>query len=201
VKRKLTQSEKRDKAKRKQAKAVQTVVPTPTTKELFLRPPEVDETTPVFPLHPPLPSNENNPPDKTGLFKAIVISTKMQKTAVVAVNRPKKVKRLNIILNSWRKFFAHDEHSICDPGDRVLVKSSRPYSKRKRFEIVRILRKEAGAGFLRAHPEYKDTQTSKIKDVWRDLLSTTRVERPWKTKEDLTTADQGGIQPPQKNQS
>jgi small subunit ribosomal protein S17 len=94
-------------------------------------------------------------------FRGVVISPagKMQKTVVVAVDRPSWVWKYSIQINRKSKFFAHDEHNICDLGDVVVLRHTKPLSKRKDFFVHSILAKEPGAGLLRVQPELQVTQT------------------------------------------
>lgn len=68
-----------------------------------------------------------------------VISTKMQKTVVVLVERlkehPKYKKRYKI----YKKYKAHDEKQECKVGDRVLIEECRPISKEKRWRVIKKL--------------------------------------------------------------
>jgi small subunit ribosomal protein S17 len=73
----------------------------------------------------------------------IVISNKMQKTIVVKVeNRYSHPIYLKTIKKT-KKYLAHDEKNICNIGDQVLLKESRPLSKRKRWTIIKILSKSS----------------------------------------------------------
>jgi small subunit ribosomal protein S17 len=72
-------------------------------------------------------------------FIGRVISNKMDKTVVVAVERyvphplyKKRVKKTS-------KFYAHDEENKCKEGDIVRIRESRPISKLKRWVVVEIL--------------------------------------------------------------
>ena len=68
-----------------------------------------------------------------------VVSTKMDKTAVVAVeNRSPHPKYRKIVVKT-RKFKAHDPENQCREGDRVRIRETRPLSKTKRWEIKDIL--------------------------------------------------------------
>ena len=70
-----------------------------------------------------------------------VVSTKMQKTVNVAVDRFRIVPKYRKRLKYTRKFMAHDEDEICDDGDTVLITPCQKKSKRKNFEVAQILRK------------------------------------------------------------
>jgi small subunit ribosomal protein S17 len=73
----------------------------------------------------------------------IVISNKMQKTIVVKVeNRYSHPIYLKTIKKT-KKYLAHDENNICNIGDQVLLQESRPLSKKKRWNIIKILSKSS----------------------------------------------------------
>lgn len=68
-----------------------------------------------------------------------VVSNKMEKTVVVAVDylRPHPLYRKTVRKTS--KFYAHDEENQCQPGDRVRIEETRPLSKLKRWRVVEII--------------------------------------------------------------
>ncbi|MDJ0582142.1 30S ribosomal protein S17 [Crocosphaera sp.] len=69
----------------------------------------------------------------------VVVSTKMDKTAVVAVeNRSPHPKYRKIVVKT-KKFKAHDPENKCQEGDRVRIRETRPLSKTKRWEVKDIL--------------------------------------------------------------
>ena len=70
-----------------------------------------------------------------------VVSDKMDKTIVVAVEDHVKHPLYNKIINRTVKFKAHDENNECGIGDRVLVMETRPLSKDKRWRVVEIIEK------------------------------------------------------------
>ncbi|MDD6284882.1 MAG: 30S ribosomal protein S17 [Firmicutes bacterium] len=70
-----------------------------------------------------------------------VVSNKMQKTVVVAIEDNVKHPLYNKIVKKTVKLKAHDEESICGAGDRVLVMETRPLSKEKRWRVVEIISK------------------------------------------------------------
>ena len=68
-----------------------------------------------------------------------VISNKMQKTIVVAVQDNVKHPLYNKIIKRTYKLKAHDEDNTCKIGDRVRVMETRPLSKDKRWRLVEII--------------------------------------------------------------
>ena len=69
----------------------------------------------------------------------LVVSNKMDKTVVVAVeNRSPHPKYLKIVVRT-KKYKAHDEENKCREGDRVRIRETRPLSRTKRWEIAEIL--------------------------------------------------------------
>lgn len=69
----------------------------------------------------------------------LVVSDKMQKTVVVAVeNRAPHPKYKKIVVKTER-YKAHDEDNQCKTGDRVRIQETRPLSKTKRWKITEIL--------------------------------------------------------------
>ena len=69
----------------------------------------------------------------------IVVSNKMQKTIVVAVERKVKHKKYGKFIKKTSKFYAHDEKNECNIGDRVLLMETRPLSKNKCWRLVEII--------------------------------------------------------------
>jgi small subunit ribosomal protein S17 len=69
----------------------------------------------------------------------VVVSTKMQKTVVVAIeNRSPHPKYGKIVVNTQR-YKVHDEDNSTKEGDRVRIQETRPLSKTKRWQVVEIL--------------------------------------------------------------
>jgi small subunit ribosomal protein S17 len=69
----------------------------------------------------------------------VVVSTKMQKTVVVAIeNRSPHPKYGKIVVNTQR-YKVHDEENRAKEGDRVRIQETRPLSKTKRWTVVEIL--------------------------------------------------------------
>mgnify|MGYP000882288672 FL=1 len=70
-----------------------------------------------------------------------VVSDKMDKTIVVAVEDRVKHPLYGKILNRTGKLTAHDENNECRIGDKVRVMETRPLSKNKRWRLVEIVEK------------------------------------------------------------
>jgi small subunit ribosomal protein S17 len=70
-----------------------------------------------------------------------VISDKMDKTVVIAVERLVRHPLYGRIIKLTTKLKAHDENNECRVGDKVKVMETRPLSKDKRWRVVNILEK------------------------------------------------------------
>jgi small subunit ribosomal protein S17 len=70
-----------------------------------------------------------------------VVSDKMQKTVVVAVERLVRHTLYNKPVKTTTKFKAHDENNESHVGDTVKIMETRPLSKDKRWRVVEILEK------------------------------------------------------------
>jgi small subunit ribosomal protein S17 len=69
----------------------------------------------------------------------LVVSDKMNKTRVVAVERTFRHPRYQRVVKRTTRFKAHDERNDARVGDRVLIVETRPLSKDKRWRIKEIL--------------------------------------------------------------
>jgi len=70
-----------------------------------------------------------------------VVSNKMDKTIVVAIENSVKHPLYKKIIKRTVKLKAHDENNECTIGDRVRVMETRPLSKEKRWRLVEIIEK------------------------------------------------------------
>ena len=68
-----------------------------------------------------------------------VVSNKMDKTIVVAIEDRVKHPLYKKIVNRTYKLKAHDENNDCNIGDRVRVMETRPLSKDKRWRLVEVV--------------------------------------------------------------
>lgn len=66
----------------------------------------------------------------------VVVSDKMDKSVVVAARRQAYAPKLKLKYFKTRRFMAHDELNLCREGDRVVIRSTRPLSKRKAHVVV-----------------------------------------------------------------
>ena len=74
----------------------------------------------------------------------LVVSDKMDKTVVVAVeNRAPHPKYQKIVVKT-KRYKAHDEENKCKQGDRVRIRETRPLSRTKRWQVVEIISKAPG---------------------------------------------------------
>ena len=79
--------------------------------------------------------NRNSRKERIG----VVVSDKMQKSIVVAVERKVKHAMYGKFMKKTTKFMAHDENDDCNIGDTVRIMETRPTSKSKRWRLVEVL--------------------------------------------------------------
>ena len=70
-----------------------------------------------------------------------VVSNKMDKTVVVAIEDNVKHPIYGKIIKRTLKLHAHDEENVCGIGDKVEIMETRPLSKTKRWRVVEIIEK------------------------------------------------------------
>lgn len=73
----------------------------------------------------------------------VVVSTKMDKTAVVSVTRIFLHPKYRKYVRRRAKYMAHDEYGKCGLGDQVVIEECRPMSRHKRWVYKTTLRKKA----------------------------------------------------------
>ena len=78
---------------------------------------------------------------KSKVREGIVVSDKMEKTVVVAVDRLVKHTRYKKYVRRRAHYKVHDEGNSCAVGDRVLISETRPLSKDKRWRVQTIVEK------------------------------------------------------------
>jgi small subunit ribosomal protein S17 len=90
-------------------------------------------------IHSP-PKDRSTTP-RNALFGKVV-STKMQKTVNVEVNRFKIHPKYHKRMRYTRKFMAHDEDEVCHEGDWVVIAPCQKMSKKKHFRVHEIVRQK-----------------------------------------------------------
>jgi small subunit ribosomal protein S17 len=73
----------------------------------------------------------------------IVVSNKMDKTAVVTVDRRVQHAKYKKFLTRRARYKVHDETNQCEIGDRVMIAECRPLSRDKRWRLSQVLEKAA----------------------------------------------------------
>ena len=69
----------------------------------------------------------------------MVVGTKMDKTAIVAVTDRVRHRRYDKTVQRVTKLYVHDEENTLNVGDRVKVAETRPLSKNKRWRLLEIV--------------------------------------------------------------
>lgn len=76
---------------------------------------------------------------RSQVLTGTVVGDKQDKTVTVAVERTVMHRLYKRFMKKTKKFAAHDESNECRMGDRVVIVSSRPLSKRKRWRVREIV--------------------------------------------------------------
>jgi small subunit ribosomal protein S17 len=71
----------------------------------------------------------------------IVVSNKMEKTCIVAVNDRVMNKRYSKIVTKTKRYAVHNENFKSEIGDKVRIRETRPISKTKNWILIDIIRK------------------------------------------------------------
>ena len=93
---------------------------------------------------------------KSRTLTGTVISNKMQKTVVVAVESLRKHRLYGKTVRRTKHFKAHDERNEAKIGDRVEIAESRPISRDKHWTLSRILGDQSTAVVVHALEEHVD---------------------------------------------
>jgi len=72
---------------------------------------------------------------KIKVREGVVVSDKMDKTVVVAVERLVKHRLYKKYIRRRAHYKAHDEENVCSTGDRVVIAETRPLSRDKRWRV------------------------------------------------------------------
>ena len=95
----------------------------------------MSETTPTSAATP----EETGRVNRRKVRDGIVVSTKMDKTVIVAVTERVRHSRYQKTLQRTKRLYAHDEVNDLREGDRVRVQETRPLSKLKRWRVTEVL--------------------------------------------------------------
>ena len=86
-----------------------------------------------------VPPQADERPNRRKVREGVVVSTAMDKTAVVAVVERVRHSRYAKTVQRTKRVLAHDEINDLKVGDRVRVSETRPLSKLKRWRVVEVL--------------------------------------------------------------
>ena len=89
-------------------------------------------------------ATEERPRAKTR--EGIVVSNKMDKTAVVSVARRVRHGKYMKTVVRHKNYMVHDENNECRPGDHVVIAETRPLSRHKRWRLSRVVVKAVQLG-------------------------------------------------------
>ena len=85
------------------------------------------------------PSEDATRPNPRKVREGVVVSSAMDKTAVVAVVERVRHRRYTKTVQRTKRIHAHDEANEAKVGDRVRISETRPMSKLKHWRIVEVL--------------------------------------------------------------
>ena len=83
--------------------------------------------------------------EKSKVKEGLVVSDKMDKTVVVAVETRKVHPLYKKAIRGTKKYKVHDENNACKIGDTVKIIETRPLSKEKRWRVIEIVSKKEAA--------------------------------------------------------
>jgi small subunit ribosomal protein S17 len=82
-------------------------------------------------------------PNKRRRFIGRVVSDKMDKTIVVAVDMAQRHRLYDKVIHYTKKYYAHDEENVAKEGDTVQIVEARPLSRLKRWALEAVVQKRA----------------------------------------------------------
>ncbi len=86
-----------------------------------------------------MPEENATRPNPRKVREGLVVSDKMDRTAVVEIVDRKRHPRYNKTVQRAKRLYVHDESNDLHVGDRVRVTETRPLSKLKRWRVVEVL--------------------------------------------------------------
>ena len=134
---------------------------------------------------------------KRKVFVGVVVSDKMDKTVVVAVDRLVRHPLYKKVIRKTSKFYAHDEFNECRVGDIVEIMETRPLSKLKRWRVVRIIQRAKVPLPVAREEVAEETEEQLLEEVFATGAGTAAEQQPQQlpvdqTEEQRSPDDQGG---------
>lgn len=115
-------------------------------------------------------------------LQGTVVSDRMDKTIVVAVERRQKHRLYHKVVSTTTKFKAHDENNECNLGDLVRIVECRPLSRQKRWRLQAILTRG-------------DVAEVAPSTIGRELETTTQVAPKAEAREEEAEGDEAMVEP------
>ncbi len=109
-------------------------------------------------------------------LEATVVSTKMQKTIIVRVDRKFRHPRYGKVLKKQKKYKVHCEEQGIKPGDLVVIQETKPISKDKHFMFVRKLKSATNQELIK-NPVVEEKNVVKTQTVEMKKEVKTKVMR------------------------
>ena len=119
----------------------------------------------------------------------VVLSRKMDKTAIVSVVRLTHHPLYNKVIKKAKKYKVHDENNACHPGDKVRIIECRPLSREKRWRLAEILLKGEVAEI---QPQEIDVNLARPEAKVEAKEEATKVEAKAEAEGEATSKEQGG---------
>ena len=131
-----------------------------------------------------------------------VVSDKMDKTVVVAVETPKRHPLYKKTMKRVVKYKAHDEKNKCQVGDKVIIVETRPLSREKRWRVAEIVakaevveispeeitREDLAKVMPEKKPKEKEAPEAKAQEETKEEATEAKAEKKAKAKEKVTEA-------------
>jgi len=131
-----------------------------------------------------------------------VVSDKMDKTVVVAVETPKRHPLYKKTMKRVVKYKAHDEKNKCRTGDKVIIVETRPLSREKRWRVAEIVakaevveispeeitREDLAKVMPEKKPKEKEAPEVKAEEKTGEEAAEAKPEKKAKEKEKVTEA-------------
>lgn len=119
----------------------------------------------------------------------VVLSRKMDKTAIVSVVRLTHHPLYNKVIKKAKKYKVHDENNACHPGDKVRIIECRPLSREKRWRLAEILLKGEVAEI---QPQEIDVNLARPEAKVEAKEEAPKVETKAEAEGEATSKEQGG---------